>query len=98
MNELTATVKKAKSVAERKAAINAAIESRRGEMKVTGGARKPIKAALARGVRMIENTLNGGDSLCYLQMTTDEATNCLSSLRISVQKLAGILAGEATGT
>lgn len=98
MNELTATVKKAKSVAERKAAINAAIESRRGEMKITGGARKPIKAALARGVRMIENTLNGGDSLCYLQMTTDEARSCLSSLQISARKLAGILAGEATDT
>lgn len=98
MNELTATVKKAKSVAERKAAINAAIEARRGEMKVTGGARKPIKAAMARGVRMIENTLNGGDSLCYLQMTTDEAKSCLSSLRMAAQKLAVILAGEVTDT
>ena len=98
MNELAAAVRKGKSLAERRAIIEAATESRRSEMKVTGGARKPIKAAIVRGVRLIENTLNGGNTLCYLQMTTDEATKCLDSLASAGHKLVDILSGEAMDT
>ena len=98
MNELAASVRKGKSLSERTAMIDAAIESRRSEMKVTGGAKKPIKAALVRGARLVENTLNGGDSLCYLQMTTEEAMKCLDSLTNATQKLVDILSGVAQDT
>lgn len=97
-SDLTAAVKKAKSLQERQAAIMAAVESRRSEMKTTGGAKKPIKAALVRGVRLVTNVLDGGDSLCYLQMTMTEAKACLTQLTTAANKLAGILAGEEQDT
>lgn len=97
-NELTAAVKKAKSLHDRQAVIAAAIESRRADAKITGGAKKPIKAALIRGVRLVANILEGGDSLCYLQMTTEEAKTCQTQLESAAQKLRGILAGDEQDT
>ena len=98
VDELASAVRKAKSLADRVALIEEATKSRRADMKTTGGAKKPIKAALARSGKTIENMLNSGDSLCYLQMTMEEAQNFLTLLTKSAQKLADILAGPKQGT
>lgn len=96
--ELCAAVKKAKSLAERMSLIEVAVNTRRADMKTTGVAKKPIKAAFVRGVKLVTNTLEGGESLCYLQMTMVEAETCLTQLKAAASKLADILAGEKQGT
>ena len=73
VSDVAASVRRAKSLAERKTIIAEAIDLRRKDMKSTGGASKPVRAQINRMVGGLVSILNRGDSLCYLQMTKQEA-------------------------
>ena len=90
-------VRQAKSLIERKSLLTAAINARRGNMK-TGGAKKPVKAAIHRGVTMLENTLSKGDSLCYLQMSESEVRDLLKKLNAMGDRLLEIICSDNTDT
>ena len=98
VSDVAANVRRAKSLADRQAVMVAAIDLRRKDMKSTGGANKPVRAQVNRMIGGLVSIFNKGNSLCYLQMTTQEAMELSQKLKDVVDKLESVVKNAQPST